>query len=114
MWPYCKQPLYAFAMPLAFNLTVLNGMGVTGRFMGPPKFEAGDQGGLLLSLSFTHSDVLWPWSGFLGVYIEVGVAFAFCRGGWESLEDGWGGCAGGWMRVHCLCDRSVWQQGVST
>lgn len=30
MWPFCKQPLYAHAMPTMFNATVLNGMGLTG------------------------------------------------------------------------------------
>ena len=30
MWPFCAQPLYAGAMPLMFNATVLNGMGLTG------------------------------------------------------------------------------------
>ena len=30
MWPFCRQPLYANAMPLMFNATVLNGMGLTG------------------------------------------------------------------------------------
>ncbi len=30
MWPFCTQPLYAAAMPLMFNATVLNGMGLTG------------------------------------------------------------------------------------
>lgn len=30
MWPFCTQPLYAGAMPLMFNATVLNGMGLTG------------------------------------------------------------------------------------
>ena len=29
-WPYCRQPLYAGAMPLIFNATVLNGLGLTG------------------------------------------------------------------------------------
>lgn len=29
-WPFCRQPLYADAMPLIFNATVLNGMGLTG------------------------------------------------------------------------------------
>lgn len=31
MWPFCKQPIYAHAMPLMFNATVLNGMGLTGK-----------------------------------------------------------------------------------
>ena len=30
MWPFCRQPLYAHAMPLMFNATVLNGMGLIG------------------------------------------------------------------------------------
>lgn len=30
MWPFCIQPIYAHAMPLMFNATVLNGMGLTG------------------------------------------------------------------------------------
>jgi hypothetical protein len=72
MWPYCRQPLYAFGMPLAFNATVLNGMGVTGKFAGPPKFTPANEGGGYLAVSFTFSDVLWPWTGFLGVFIEVG------------------------------------------
>ena len=29
-WPFCRQPVYAGAMPLMFNATVLNGMGLTG------------------------------------------------------------------------------------
>lgn len=30
LWPFCRQPIYANAMPLMFNATVLNGMGLTG------------------------------------------------------------------------------------
>ena len=30
MWPYCSQPLYYSGMPIIFNLTVLNSMGVVG------------------------------------------------------------------------------------
>ena len=40
MWPFCTQPLYAGAMPLMFNATVLNGMGLIGtsRFLQSKKF----------------------------------------------------------------------------
>ena len=38
MWPHCTQPLYAGAMPLMFNATVLNGMGLTGA--APPSSES--------------------------------------------------------------------------
>lgn len=71
MWPYCKQGAYAFGAPIAFNGTVLNGMGSSGQFVGAPRFEAGGEGGQLLAVSFTYSDVLWPWSGYLGIFIEV-------------------------------------------
>ena len=30
MWPFCRQAFYAGAMPVMFNATVLNGMGVVG------------------------------------------------------------------------------------
>lgn len=29
-WPYCSQPLYASALPVYFNITILNGMHVNG------------------------------------------------------------------------------------
>ncbi len=29
-WPYCTQPLYYTAMPVVVNVTILNGMDVTG------------------------------------------------------------------------------------
>lgn len=32
MWPYCATPIYPGRMPLMVNLSVINGMGVTGRF----------------------------------------------------------------------------------
>ncbi|KAK9806804.1 hypothetical protein WJX72_003461 [[Myrmecia] bisecta] len=71
MWPFCRQPLYANALPTMFNATVLNGMGLTGTFSEEPVFKATDEGGKLLDIRFEHSDVLWPWSGFLALYIRV-------------------------------------------
>ena len=38
-WPYCTQPLYAGAVPVVFNVTVLNGMGVTGKIVGEPEWH---------------------------------------------------------------------------
>ena len=35
MLPFCKQPLYAHAMPTMVNATVLNGMGLTGGALPP-------------------------------------------------------------------------------
>eukprot|EP00887_Chlorella_sp_A99_P005260 scaffold1.g5260.t1 len=83
-WPFCRQaraslniwgegwrPLYARAMPLMFNATLLNGMGLTGVLEGPPVWAPTDEGGRLLDLRFEYSDVLWPWSGYLATYIRV-------------------------------------------
>eukprot|EP00899_Mesostigma_viride_P028660 jgi/Mesvir1/897/Mv17459-RA.1 len=71
MWPFCKQPLYAGAMPVIFNATIINGMGVTGTLEGEPRWVPKNKDGQLLDIRFTYSDVLWPWSGFLGIFIRV-------------------------------------------
>lgn len=33
MWPYCSQPIYYGGMPTIVNVTILNGMGVTGKIV---------------------------------------------------------------------------------
>ena len=35
MWPFCTQPIYANALPLIFNATVLNAMALTGKILTP-------------------------------------------------------------------------------
>ncbi len=57
MWPYSRQPLYASALPLVFNATVLNALGVTGRFREAPEFYAEDEGGAYLHIGFEYSEV---------------------------------------------------------
>lgn len=42
-----------------------------GKFEGEPKFTPVDEGGKLLDVRFEHSTQLWPWSGFLALYIRV-------------------------------------------
>jgi hypothetical protein len=51
------QPLYAGALPVVFNATVLNALGVSGTFSSPPQFFAEDEGGQLLHISFEYSQV---------------------------------------------------------
>ncbi|MQL91736.1 hypothetical protein Taro_024341 [Colocasia esculenta] len=70
-WPFCRQPLYASAMPVIFNATILNGMGVTGFVEGPPTWQPFDEVGNLLSIRFTYSDVIWPWTGFLALHMQI-------------------------------------------
>uniref|UniRef100_A0A6A7G1N4 Membrane-bound transcription factor site-1 protease n=3 Tax=Hirondellea gigas TaxID=1518452 RepID=A0A6A7G1N4_9CRUS len=79
MWPYCTQPIYYSGTPTIVNVTVLNGMGVSGRIInGPVWHPYTPQNGEYLNVGFTHSDVLWPWSGWMAVWIwvkESGVDF---------------------------------------
>jgi membrane-bound transcription factor site-1 protease len=71
MWPYCSQPLYYTGMPTIVNVTILNGMGVSGKILGEPQWNPYlPQNGHFLKLNFTYSEVLWPWSGYLAVSIS--------------------------------------------
>ncbi|KAH9624048.1 hypothetical protein KSS87_019117 [Heliosperma pusillum] len=70
-WPFCRQPLYAGAMPVIFNSTILNGMGVIGYIKEPPIWIPANEEGNLLSVHFTYSDVIWPWTGFLALHMQI-------------------------------------------
>ncbi|KAI1287806.1 Membrane-bound transcription factor site-1 protease [Halotydeus destructor] len=67
-WPYCSQPLYYGAMPIIVNVTIINGMGVTGT----------------VDVAIGHSEILWPWSGWLAVYISVSPEAR----DWEGIAQG--------------------------
>ncbi|PQM39330.1 subtilisin-like protease SBT6.1 [Prunus yedoensis var. nudiflora] len=70
-WPFCRQPLYAGAMPVIFNATILNGMGVIGYVESPPTWHPLDEVGNLLSIHFTYSEVIWPWTGYLALHMQI-------------------------------------------
>nr|XP_016477680.1 PREDICTED: subtilisin-like protease SBT6.1 [Nicotiana tabacum] len=70
-WPFCRQPLYAGAMPVIFNATILNGMGVIGYVESPPTWHPSNDEGNLLNIRFTYSDVIWPWSGYLSLHMQI-------------------------------------------
>ncbi|KAK9148808.1 hypothetical protein Scep_007565 [Stephania cephalantha] len=70
-WPFSGQPLYAGAMPVIFNATILNGMGVIGYVDEPPLWHPNDEMGNLLSIHFTYSDVIWPWTGYLALHMQI-------------------------------------------
>jgi membrane-bound transcription factor site-1 protease len=58
MWPYCTQPLFRGAMPIAINVTVLNGLGVSGHIVGKPKWHPyTKQQGHRLDVSIQYSAV---------------------------------------------------------
>ena len=82
MWPYCTQPAYHGGMPVIVNVTILNGLGVTGRIVDKPNWHPyTPQFGEYLNVALTYSDLLWPWSGFLAVSISKPEFFFFCSFG---------------------------------
>ncbi|KAI4297014.1 hypothetical protein L6164_036926 [Bauhinia variegata] len=70
-WPFCRQPLYAGSMPVIFNATILNGMGVIGYVEGPPTWYPSNEEGNLLSIHFTYSEIIWPWTGYLALHMQI-------------------------------------------
>jgi membrane-bound transcription factor site-1 protease len=71
MWPWCSQELYYTAIPLLVNLTVLNGMSVSGRLAAVPLWTPHNTPSSILDVHFTYSELLWPWTGYVGVSIRV-------------------------------------------
>ncbi|XP_065285558.1 membrane-bound transcription factor site-1 protease isoform X1 [Dermacentor albipictus] len=85
MWPYCTQPLYHGALPIIANVTILNGMGVSGRIVGKPEWHPYiPEHGHYLELAFGYPEVLWPWSGFLSIHFLVTAEAAQ----WEGIAQG--------------------------
>lgn len=70
-WPFCRQPLYAGAMPVIFNATILNGMGVIGYVDGSPSWHPLNEDGNLLNIHVTYSEVIWPWTGYLALHMQI-------------------------------------------
>nr|XP_039254753.1 membrane-bound transcription factor site-1 protease-like isoform X1 [Styela clava] len=72
MWPYCTQPMYYGAIPTIVNITILNGMSVTGWIKDKPIWRPyTDKYGEYLEVGFSHSESLWPWSGYLSLSLSV-------------------------------------------
>ncbi|XP_050499570.1 membrane-bound transcription factor site-1 protease isoform X1 [Diabrotica virgifera virgifera] len=72
MWPYCTQPLYHTSVPVIVNVTILNGLGVSGKIVGKPQWHPyTPQQGHYLEVGITYSEILWPWSGWLAVHLSV-------------------------------------------
>eukprot|EP01087_Luapelamoeba_hula_P020230 TRINITY_DN6871_c0_g1_i1.p1 TRINITY_DN6871_c0_g1~~TRINITY_DN6871_c0_g1_i1.p1 ORF type:complete len:1117 (+),score=136.46 TRINITY_DN6871_c0_g1_i1:101-3451(+) len=75
MWPYCTQPIYYTGIPITFNATILNGMGVLGELKSEPVFEPGPNGHFL-EISFSHCKRIWPWTGWISIGMRVSSAGA--------------------------------------
>ena len=70
-WPHSKYPLYANAMPLMLNLTVINGLGATGYFVKEPTWKPSNNVAKELAFQFDYPHVIWPWTGYLGMIIHA-------------------------------------------
>ncbi|XP_050093002.1 membrane-bound transcription factor site-1 protease isoform X2 [Anopheles aquasalis] len=74
-WPYTTQSLYYSAIPVIANVTILNGMGVSGKVLGRPTWHPySNEHGHLLNVSISYSEQLWPWSGWMALHIGVNEA----------------------------------------
>jgi membrane-bound transcription factor site-1 protease len=58
-------------MPVIFNASILNGMGVIGYVESPPIWHPFEEVGNLLSIHFTYSEVIWPWTGYLAIHLQI-------------------------------------------
>ncbi|XP_003382470.1 PREDICTED: membrane-bound transcription factor site-1 protease-like [Amphimedon queenslandica] len=71
-WPYCTQPLYYGGMPIVINVTILNGMGVTGYILNKPIWQPYiSANGKLIEVSLSYSQIIWPWSGWLAISVSI-------------------------------------------
>ncbi|CAM9343883.1 unnamed protein product [Discosporangium mesarthrocarpum] len=70
MWPYCSQPLYHSAQPVMVNVTIINGMGVTGT-VSRVAWKPHGEWGHALEVKAELPDSLWPWSGQMGLSLTV-------------------------------------------
>ena len=71
-WPHCKQGIYATMMPLMLNATIANGLGAHGELVDAPRFVPNDDDlGSQLDVRFAFSETIWPYSGYLALYIRV-------------------------------------------
>ena len=72
MWPYCSQPLFHTSQPGIHNITILNGLAVTGKIREPPIWKPFlNENGNLLEVSVKYSDILWPWCGYIAVTVAI-------------------------------------------
>lgn len=71
MFPYSTQSIFYTMQPVIVNVTILNGIAVTGRVAEVQWYPYQNENGNLLNVSISYSDVLWPWSGWMSVHITV-------------------------------------------
>ncbi|XP_017036572.1 membrane-bound transcription factor site-1 protease [Drosophila kikkawai] len=94
MWPYSSQPLYYGSSMAIANVTILNGISVTSQILGTPKWIPDlVHHGQFLQISTEVSPFLWPWTGWMAVFIAVnkdGENFeGVCKGAITLVVESW-------------------------
>ncbi|KAL0887507.1 hypothetical protein Bca101_011490 [Brassica carinata] len=64
-------PLYADAMPVIFNTTILNGMGVIGYIESPPTWHPANEEGNLLSIHFIQMSYGLGLVSYLALHMQI-------------------------------------------
>eukprot|EP01135_Chromosphaera_perkinsii_P002906 Nk52_evm17s230 gene=Nk52_evmTU17s230 len=88
MWPFSGQPLYFGAVPKVVNVTVLNAVNEMGKISVAPIFVVEEVMGnvvaknanKLVQIEFEYSSQLWPWSGYIALFITVTEEGEFFKG----------------------------------
>lgn len=81
MWPYCTQPIFYSSVSIIVNVTILNGLSVSGKVIQKPQWHPyTTQQGHLLDVAITYSEILWPWSGWIAVHLSVSAEGATYEG----------------------------------
>lgn len=71
LWPLCSQPLFHSSLPLMVNLTIINPASISGTIDSPPQWLPEDDLGEHLTVSVASPDMVWPYFGSVGVFVEV-------------------------------------------
>jgi membrane-bound transcription factor site-1 protease len=91
MWPFCTQSLYYSSMPVVFNVTILNGLGVTGRVVNTPRWISGASNLVdsveMVQVSFRWSEILWPWTGWISIHLQASPKAAKWQGSIEGYVE---------------------------
>ena len=80
------KPLFYTSLPAIHNITILNGLGVSGKLVDEPVWSPYTQeNGDLLSIQVKYSQELWPWCGYMAVIVTVMGLINFTQSNIKSL-----------------------------
>ncbi|GMT33116.1 hypothetical protein PFISCL1PPCAC_24413 [Pristionchus fissidentatus] len=81
LWPFCADPLYAGALPKIINITIISGLSVSSRIEEPPVWEPfSTESANVLRISITYSAQIWPWTGFMALFLSVNSEYSSYTG----------------------------------